>query len=98
MQLKNAAMRKFKLILLALLPSFAAFAQDTTASSELHPVYSNPTFLVLAITALVLLAVIISLTSTLKNLTISKQEQKKEGPMASVIAILVLLSAIRFNE
>jgi cytochrome c oxidase cbb3-type subunit III len=93
MHYKNAAMRKFKLTFLALLPSLAAIAQEAQAPAELHPVYSNPTFLVLAITAIVMLAVILSLTSTLRNLTASKQESKKDGPVASVIAVLVLLSA-----
>ncbi|MEX1190160.1 MAG: cbb3-type cytochrome c oxidase N-terminal domain-containing protein [Bacteroidia bacterium] len=83
-------MRKFKITLLAILPTLAASAQETTAPAELNSVWSNPTFIVLAITALVLLAVILSLSATMRNLAESNKESNKSKSTSPIPVILIL--------
>ena len=83
-------MKKLTIFLLAFLPNTLVFAQAQSAQAELNPVWSNPTFIVLAVTALVLLAVILSLSGTMRNLAESSKSKssKDNSGTASALAIL----------
>ena len=70
-------------------------AQDTqVAPPEPDPVWTNPVFLVLFITAIVLLLVIISLTATMKNLTIKRKDSSGGSTINSVLLLVGLGAAL----
>lgn len=66
-------------------------AQQTEAPGP-NPVYTNPVFLVMVITAIVLLFVIYSLTATMKNLSARKKEESDKSS-SGLGAVLLLLAA-----
>lgn len=77
---------------LVTIPSILAAQNTQTAPAEPDPVWTNPVFLVLLITAIVLLVVISSLTATMKNLT-AKRKDSSESSNIQAILILFGLSA-----
>lgn len=77
---------------LVTIPSILAAQNTQTAPAERDPVWTNPVFLVLLITAIVLLVVISSLTATMKNLT-AKRKDSSESSNIQAILILFGLGA-----
>lgn len=82
--------------------SFGSIAQSAQQAAgpvaEEESVFMNPTFLILFITAIVLMGVIISLTSALKNLSESgRQKLKSENsntPVSVILAIAGIFSTV----
>lgn len=97
--------KKISICLLATGFGFELMAQAGNQAAALtpepSPVFMNPTFIILFITALVLMGVVLSLTSALKNLSESgRQKLKKEKSNTILPSALVsfgLLSSMAVN-
>jgi cytochrome c oxidase cbb3-type subunit 3 len=68
-------------------------AQNTFNVPEPSPVFTNPTFIILMVTALVLMAIIISLVSALRNVS-EAGKNKKAGSTSSTSSIMLFLLAL----
>jgi cytochrome c oxidase cbb3-type subunit 3 len=82
--------------------SMAQAGNPTAAPmNEPNPVFMNPTFIILIVTAIVLMGVIMSLTSALKNLSESGRQklkkEKSETILPSVLVAVGLLSSMAVN-
>lgn len=97
---KNSKMLATRLIPIFLLLGTPIFAQgDSIPVNEPSPVFSNPTFLVLALTAMILMAVIISLAASIRNLADSNKDKsnKSSSPNATLMIMLLLGSGLSLN-
>jgi len=69
--------------------------------NEPNPVFMNPTFIILIVTAIVLMGVVMSLTSALKNLSESGRQtlkkEKSETILPTVLIAVGLLSSMAVN-
>jgi cytochrome c oxidase cbb3-type subunit 3 len=74
---------------------------SATPMNEPNPVFMNPTFIILIVTAIVLMGVIMSLTSALKNLSESGRQklkkEKSETTLPSVLVAIGLFSSMVVN-
>lgn len=85
--------------------SFGLIAQNTQQAAahvaKEESIFMNPTFLILFITAIVLMGVIMSLTSALKNLSESGRQklksEKSSTPISAILAIAGLFSTFAAN-
>ncbi len=84
------------LMAVILLPSLPATAQ-AQAGAEPSPLFTHPTFIILTVTAVVLLAVIVSLSSAMRNLADSGRQKIKadraSGSSSGSLGALTLLLA-----
>lgn len=97
----NVSIRSLTALVLSAFFSSGLSAQATQAPAP-DPIYMNPTFLILLITALVLMAVIISLTTALRNLSESgrqklRSKSKGSGQAPIVLAVVGLLATLQAN-
>jgi cytochrome c oxidase cbb3-type subunit III len=89
---------KMKMLATRLIPVFMLIVAPVMAQTEIKPesdssaVFGNPTFLVLAFTAIILMAVIISLAASIRNLADSgaRKNDKASGPNAGMILLLLI--------
>jgi cytochrome c oxidase cbb3-type subunit 3 len=73
-------------------------AQQTAFNvPEPSPIFTNPTFIILLVTALVLMAIIISLVSALRNLSEAGNSKKPDIPPPNKGMVLFLLASIGGN-
>jgi cytochrome c oxidase cbb3-type subunit 3 len=81
--------------MLSMLFASGGFAQSANVAPVPHPIFTNPVFITLSITAVVLLAVIAALAATVKQLTYSgfKRNQSKSQMLPMAIGALVLFSS-----
>jgi cytochrome c oxidase cbb3-type subunit III len=87
-----------KMLATRLIPVFMLIVAPVMAQTEIKPesdssaVFGNPTFLVLAFTAIILMAVIISLAASIRNLADSgaRKNDKASGPNAGMILLLLI--------
>jgi cytochrome c oxidase cbb3-type subunit 3 len=97
--------KKASAMLLATGFSFGLIAQNAQQAAapvaKEESIFMNPTFLILFITAIVLMGVIMSLTSALKNLSESGrqklQNEKSSTPISVILAIAGLFSTFAAN-
>ena len=90
----NARSNSYWMILPAMLFfTLSGFAQQATPvvkPAEPSPVFSNPTFLILLVTALILMGIIISLSGTIRNLADTGRANLRKKGNSSLLSILVL--------
>jgi cytochrome c oxidase cbb3-type subunit 3 len=90
--------KKVSAFLLAFGFSFGLFAQNAQAVAASVPkeesVFMNPTFLILFITAIVLMGVIMSLTSALKNLSESGRQNLQRDKAGSSLPIVLAVAGL----
>jgi cytochrome c oxidase cbb3-type subunit 3 len=84
----------FKALMAMLVSPLALGAQNSAPVAEPNPVYTNPVFLVMVVTAIVLLLVIVSLTATMKNLSANKKESSTGGKVGAILLTLGLGSSL----
>jgi len=83
-----------------LLSSSTLFAQEASMPAAPHPIFTNPVFLTLVITALVLLGVIVALASTIRQLTSSgfKKNTSQGGHLPILFGAMLLTSTNTFAQ
>lgn len=85
-------------MLLAIGFSFGLIAQNAQQAAvpvaKEESVFMNPTFLILFITAIVLMGVIISLTSALKNLSESGRQKLKSENSSTQISVILAIAGL----
>lgn len=79
-----------------MLPAIPAVAQAQGKTPEPSPLFTHPTFIILAVTAVVLMAVIVSLSSAMRNLSESGRQKLKDNRKgnSSTAGVLTLLFAL----
>ena len=97
---KNSKMLAIRLTFVLLLLGVPAFAQGQSAPvNEPSSVFSNPIFLVLAFTAIILMAVIMSLAASIRNLADSTKRKSNNGSgsNATLIVLMLIGSGLSLN-
>lgn len=92
---------RYLLIPALLLSLPLAAQQQEVATPEPSPLFTHPTFIVLLATALVLMGVIISLTSAIRNLSENgRQKLRKErngGGMGAAVTLFLMLGSLALH-
>jgi len=97
---KNSKMLATRLMPVFLLLGAPVFAQGQAAPvKEVSSVFSNPTFLVLALTSIILMAVIISLAASIRNLADSNKHKTNKGssPSATLMVLMLIGTGASLN-
>lgn len=96
-------MKNLRFLMAALvLPAIPAAAQAQGTTQEPSPLFTHPTFIILAVTAVVLMGVIVSLSSAMRNLSESGRQKlqdnrKSNSPTAGAITLFFALSSIALH-
>lgn len=96
-------MKNLRFLMAALmLPAIPAAAQAQGTTPEPSPLFTHPTFIILAVTAVVLMGVIVSLSSAMRNLSESgrqklKDNRKGSSSTAGAITLLFAMSSIALH-
>lgn len=93
---------KMKLLATRLIPVFMFLVSPLLAQADVKPenepstVFGNPTFLVMAFTAIVLMAVIMSLAASIRNLADSGTKKKNDSSAskAGMLSVLLIASSL----